>query len=54
MEKILYEVKLNTTDEKYVREMELEYRKKLLVGISTYISENPSEGNLKKYHILQS
>jgi len=48
MEKILFKVKLNAIDEKYVREMELEYRKKLSVGISNYISENAPDATLKK------
>ena len=48
LEKILQKVKLNAIDEKYVREMELEYRKKLLVGISNYNLENSSEDSPKK------
>ena len=51
METILHQVKLNAVDEKYVKEMELEYRKKLLVGITNYNLENSSEGSPKKTYI---
>ena len=49
LKELMYEHKLNNTDETFVKEMELEFCKKLLNGISMHNLANTMEANTRSY-----